>query len=1086
MKRNDSAERGMTQTSARAIRRRVTGALCAACASGRMLAPLIAPAAIVALTSGTAWAQQGAAVLTGTVVDAATKKPLADVVVTVTSPALQGEQAVVTDSAGVYRIPSLPPGSYTLRLDREAYKPYSRADIALRADTTIRVNADLLPQALQAETVVVAARPPTVDVGSASTGTNISSDFTSRVPVAVPGGKGSEMRSFESVAVTAPGAQNDQYGVSIAGTTSPENSYLIDGLSVNNAGFGVIGTPMSIEFIKETNVVTGGYMPEYGRSTGGVISATTKTGSNEFHGSVFGYYAPGALEGARKTVTNRGSIIVAEQSLAYSGDVGFDVGGPIMPDKLWFYAGLDLSRIRYKLRRTLNARRLNAAGTDALLDETGAPVTDPIPGTETFWYAQSQSLQAIGKLTYAADRDNQISLTLFGNPTSSGDSSTYGIDPQDGLPENTVLNGEFRSLAHRYNPTSINATLRWTTAFDNKHYMVDTSVGWHHEVGGRTPSDGSDVGSSTGLAGMPSVVWRRNPNYHTIADFETYPGLDQYCEPAGTTATTPALKCPVSTYNTGGPDYIDESSQDRYQAQSVFTALLQGAGHHVVKAGVSLELLSFDHTRAYSGLHRVRESLGGTSFVDNRSYGYMTDPDTLVNLPDLHAKTKETTIGGFLQDSWNIMDVVTLNAGFRYDAQFLYAPDGTRNISLPNEWSPRVGLIWDPTRDGRAKLFGNYARYYESIPLDIMDRSGIGEPSSMARYDTAACPGNYQNPTVINSQCRTTAAQLAYPGAPPPAGNYLMYGQGGSTIDPDIKPPSVDEIVAGGEYEFMRDTRVGLSYAHRWVTNAIEDMSRDEGSTFFIGNPGKGIAQDFPTAERKYDAVTLMLQKVFSDGWLGQASWTISRLYGNYAGLFRPETTQLDPNINSDFDLKSLTVNRTGPLPGDRTHQIKIYGAKEFEVNRENHVTGGLALRARSGAPISATGSHILYGPDEVFVLERGQHPCDLTTGAQTCSDRTPWTYYADLKVGYQYFIDKDKSLGVTIDVFNFLNLQGTTQVDERYTGADVTPVLNGPIAGLRNADGTPFDFTTVNKNFKNATQYQDPRIFRFGLKFTL
>src|SRR6185369_11752376 len=114
------------------------------------------------------------------------------------------------------------------------------------------------------------------------------------------------------------------------------------------------------------------------------------------------------------------------------------------------------------------------------------------------------------------------------------------------------------------------------------------------------------------------------------------------------------------------------------------------------------------------------------------------------------------------------------------------------------------------------------------------------------------------------------------------------------------------------------------------LNRAIEDMSRDEANTYFIGNPGYGIARDFPKPVRDYDAGTVFFQKAFSSGWLGQASYTLSSLRGNYAGLFRPETGQLDPNINSDFDLRSLLVNHTGPLPGDRTHQLKLYGAKDF------------------------------------------------------------------------------------------------------------------------------------------------------------
>ena len=112
-------------------------------------------------------AAAGAAGTTGTVIDAATNQPVADVVVTATSPNLQGEQMVVTDSAGLYRIPSLPPGTYAVRLEKEAYKPYSRTGIQLRADTTLRIDAQIFSEKSGiTENVTVVARPPSVDIGS--------------------------------------------------------------------------------------------------------------------------------------------------------------------------------------------------------------------------------------------------------------------------------------------------------------------------------------------------------------------------------------------------------------------------------------------------------------------------------------------------------------------------------------------------------------------------------------------------------------------------------------------------------------------------------------------------------------------------------------------------------------------------------------------------------------------------------------------------------------------------------------------------------------------------------------------------------
>lgn len=93
-----------------------------------------------------AWAQSGTII--GTVTSVQSHQPLPDVIVTATSPNLQGEQTVVTDSQGNYRIPQLPPGSYTLRFQDDGFKPYARSDIQLRVNRTIRVNVELLPEAL--------------------------------------------------------------------------------------------------------------------------------------------------------------------------------------------------------------------------------------------------------------------------------------------------------------------------------------------------------------------------------------------------------------------------------------------------------------------------------------------------------------------------------------------------------------------------------------------------------------------------------------------------------------------------------------------------------------------------------------------------------------------------------------------------------------------------------------------------------------------------------------------------------------------------------------------------------------------------
>ena len=197
------------------------------------------------LPAGVALAQTSTSVLVGNVVDASTGTPLADVVVNATSPSLQGEQVVVTDVTGLYRVPQLPSGIYTLRFEKVSYRPFSRSGIEVTADRTLRLNIELLPETAGTETVTVIGTPPTIDIGSSATGTTVNQEFMRNLAVARPGGLGGANRSFDSLATTAPQANADFYGVGINGASSPENLFLIDGVAVNNPGFGTLGTPLT-------------------------------------------------------------------------------------------------------------------------------------------------------------------------------------------------------------------------------------------------------------------------------------------------------------------------------------------------------------------------------------------------------------------------------------------------------------------------------------------------------------------------------------------------------------------------------------------------------------------------------------------------------------------------------------------------------------------------------------------------------------------------------------------------------------------------------------------------------------------------
>ncbi|HEX8441539.1 TonB-dependent receptor, partial [Archangium sp.] len=934
---------------------------------------------VASLSYGTA--AYADSVIVGQVVSAESKKPVQDVVVTATSPNLQGEQIVVTDAQGQYRIPQLPPGVYTLRFDKESFKPFSRSEVQLRLDRTIRVNVEILPESFSTDIEVV-AKPPTIDVGSTNTGVNVDQDFIKRISVNRPGGKSGATRSFESLAELAPGAQSDTYGVSINGTTSPENGYVVDGLSTNDPAFGVNASPLSVEFVQDVNIITGGYMPEYGRSTGGVLNAVTKSGSNEFHGSVYGTVTPGLLEGTRKQVVSAQSVVSGRNALNLMGDIGATLGGPIIKDKLWFFAGVAPSYSQYTHTRTLNrylTETFQHPGTDGVLgnadDQTRARVLkdaqgfnryETIPGSSRNFKVQGQTLQYMGKLTYLINQDHNVSVSMAGTPSVSGGRGVFSIDPQTGGLPGTV-NGDPTSAAFANTEelaSSTSVALKYAGAFADKKVLVDANVGWFHQGVSTLPADGSKLGSKDGMAGLALVQYRsRRPIWYYEPDIANIQSL---CDEGAPNSPSGTVACPTTNYYAGGPGFISEGTLDRLQMNAKGTYLLDLFGSHVIKAGGDVELLGYNQSKAISGRVSLREATDGSYWQDYRRYGFQEGPDSATSEFLQQTSTTSTTVGGFIQDSYTLANRVTFNVGVRYDTQFLYGADKSLAFVLGNQVSPRLGVIVDPMANGRMKVYANFARYYEQVPLNLLDRQFPGE----RRYVAYRNPGvGACDPATIDTVEGQTQCLVDPNGAPdnqegnlqeahaPTDLNPSFLHEGGkvdrSPVDPAIKAQSSDELLFGAEYELLANIRLGATYTRRNMNSVIEDMSRDDGNTYFLGNPGEGFAKEFPKPVRNYDAVSVFLNRTFSDGWLAQASYTWSRLEGNYPGLFRPENAQLDPNILSDFDLISLLKNRSGLLPYDRTHAFKLFGAKEFNFSKDLTASLGLSYRGNSGTPIS-------------------------------------------------------------------------------------------------------------------------------------
>lgn len=1038
-------------------------------AVGPMLALLLATTASAQSTNGQ---------LQGKAVDAVTQAALVDVVVTATSPALQGEQVVVTDTEGEFQIPNLPPGTYLLHLEKEGYKPLNQTDLVVRIDKTIRVTLQLPPESLKAEEVVVLGKPPTVDIGSTQTGTTITPDFIKQLPVA-----GGSTRSFESLTLSAPGTQDDGFGVSVGGSTSPENNYVIDGVNTTDPQFGLIGSELSVDFVKEVNVVSGGYMAEFGRATGGVVNVVTKSGGNEFSGSVALYASPGLQARARELV-RPGQAVSVRDNLRLNANLVMEVGGPIIQDKLWFYAGLTptitqvdhvrrLNAITYRKgcpvdaegkavasaddehydHHDLNTTGCAAEAQDVATDTAGDPVyasTTPIAGSEKSYLSQTFTYQYIGKLTYAPTPDHRIALSVWGNPTT-----TTG-------PTGDLV-GPLSAFDRRVEANVNDYSLRWDGAFFDKKMLVEAVLGWHSQRQTTQPQDPAN-------ANQPGTLWVYP---HSVTEFE--PDAAKFCGDDDASKAYPT--CRVVNYSSGGPgfNFVNEKiALDRWSGRLAATNFFRALGHHQVKYGLDYELMRFTNEWSYSGNVVFAERAAG--FIDYRRFGYLRGPDDPVFINTWKSDSKTTSLAAFAQDSWRVMDLVTVNAGLRWENQQLYQGDGTRVMQFPNNVMPRVGAVYDWTGSGRSKVFANYGVFYESVPLNLIDRQFPSQTTILGYHDKTKC--DPRDPKSAQGACQQPGSLINDPAKDPAEADQKWTQQGGSStpVDPNTKGQSMWELVAGAEYElptsWVADARIGLTYTHRGLNRIIEDLSNDGGNTYFLANPGYGLASGFPKPQRDYDALSLTLNKAFAKKWFLMGSYTLSRLYGNFSGLVRPESGQLDPNITSDYDLARLLENRTGVLPNDRTHNLKLFVSRELALTATSSLMLGGTYQGLSGTPINYLGADALYGPSEAFLLPRGS------------GGRTPWTHDVDVSFRYAYRFTEQRVLTASVEIFNVLNLQQTVSVDESWTNESVLPIKNGKpddLKNLRNVDNGAL--ATKNPNYGQALAYQSPLSVRLGLK---
>jgi outer membrane receptor protein involved in Fe transport len=1048
--------------------------------------------------------------LTGQIIDAQTQNPVADAVVIATSPALQGEQTAVTDTSGTFEITLLPAGTYTINVQREGYQPFTQTGLTVRLDKTIKIRLQLVPEAVQAGAVEITVAKPVIATTSETAGATISKEQMNLVPY------GRANRDFAAVVQSVPGVHTDPFGATMNGAGSSESNYIIDGVQVNDPAYGTQGTTLLQDFIQEVDVKTGGYQAEYGRSTGGIVNVVTKSGGNEFHGSVFINWSP--FEATRNQI---GSVfaIGIQQKQNYNLDFGVELGGPILKDKLWFYAGFAPQFISTNVDRVIQAQVDDGTGRATLGADGRAVVKEVARKT---YVATQTSYQFTGKLTFLATENHSVALALYGNPTDLKGSAGNGNE------------GVF--LGTNSHLGSVDVSLRYSGKLLNKSMLIEAGLGYHTQDGTLyTPS--YRMQSVQGIAASeirnaPAVQWRGTRNLldpvfddGTVPDYQKGATVLAGCTPAANGFNP----CPVSSYRTGGPGYLQASTLKRIAPGIKLSNFVELLGHHQFKYGADAAFDSYDSDKYYTGGQYFRNygvaagnsssALGncGTTdcFLGVRGFAHGSPGNP--NVPQLNPNptnpydfkdaqliktTNNQSFSEFIQDTWSVADKVVLDAGLRFEQQKIKPSSQVLNaqglpysqaqldaatITLLN-WMPRLGIIYDWTGRGLSKVYASYGRFFEYIPLDLADRSLSNEQS--VNYST--------NPNSCNKGMTSKAGPQAFD---PRSCQLIQGGQYGTTYFPNSGAEGLDPILTSGhgwnhgqysdqiqggvQYQVYRDITVGVDYVHNQLGQVVEDMSADDGVTYFLSNPGvkgtmgysvttaSGVTIVEPAPRRVYDGLTLSVKKEFSDNYLLSAAYTHASYRGNYPGLYTPDYGQLDPNITAEYDLASLLANRDGPLLGDIPNAFKVDGAYVYEIDSKTALNMGARFFANQGNPTNYLGAHELYGAGAGYVLPRGSGP------------RQPWNWQVDLRAALSYKMTKDYALGLNVDLFNVTNNQAILDTDQNYTLNAVYPIANGTVkdlAYLKTTAGAP---VVKNLNFGNPTSYQLPFSARIGGKLS-
>ncbi|MGD8441452.1 MAG: TonB-dependent receptor [Holophagae bacterium] len=978
------------------------------------------------------FAQETASSLRGTVVDA-TGAPLPGVQVEAVGPL--GKLGTVTDENGEFRFPRAQPGVYELTARLQGFQPSTAANVRVSLGDAMTV--DFTMQEQFGEEITVYSDTIGIDFTESQTATSINQyeiDF-------LPRG-----RNFTDVVSFAPGTVNDAQagGISIDGSSGLENRYIIDGIDTTDPQIGDDAVPMRAEMFEEVQVKSAGYAAEYGGSTGGVINAVTRSGGNEFHGAVFVDYENNSWNGSERPTLYSGTgeyeKYGKDDQTRY--DPGFYLSGPILRDRLWFFASYQPG-----------------------IRTTERTVDWPNDPADTYT-SDFQVDYAVVNLT--ANIASNFLLKLGANVSPY---TTEGLLPGRSGRSNLPDQDNYAPLGVDGERETYSLTADWIAS---DSFVVAARAGFFH-------TNAEDTGVPT----FPLVH-----NYSTSSDPDF---LDLFGDD-------------IPAQWQEGPGFFSDNLQTGVNQRDIYertaggidaTWYFSAAGDHSLKFGYQTEEIYNDVASGYNAdriLYYWNLSHTDSSGVSRRGeYGNFR----LLNISTFgEVETNNDAI--FIQDAWSVTPNLTLNLGVRAEKEGIpnfgaTGPDPAIEFGYGDKIAPRLGFAWDLMGDAKWKVYGSYGIYYDVTKYE-MPRGSFGGDKWVDYWFTfdIANPGlndpaagcTVGNNTIFDVP--TCGAGTLYDTVDQRFNSIDPFFEelfGFPAVDPDLKPMETWEAQIGVDHQLTNTIQVGARYVHKEIVRAIEDVGffyPGVGQVYIIANPGEGIVKDpqpngliFPKPEREYDALELTFEKRFANNWSLRAYYTLSKLYGNYSGLANSDeqnnvgdAARLSPNVSRLYDVVESMYDENaelvyGNLATNRTHQLGAQALYNFDF--------GLSVAATqyigSGTPVSTIGD---VNGGFFYPFGRG----DL--------GKTDWLWQTDLSL-WQRFNFSNLAFSVGVTVLNLFDQDTGTRFWTHRTLDEL------PLTPEQFAAG--FDFNSIaagldqDPAFNKEDNFQAPRVIRLNVK---